>query len=102
MPEEEFTTYNIPYGRYLGYPECCVQAFGDKAIPVRLRPDPIFKHCMNGYVPCVECAKKLDSGELSKQDQIDKINSKRQCTVLFSEQHTLEEQEQIQLELWKF
>lgn len=45
-------------GRYLGYPECCLQAFGRDTCQVTKDKHPNGPWWGTGYVPCEACAAK--------------------------------------------
>jgi len=59
-------------GEFLGYPDCCIQAFLK-----RDKKPTSFKLRGTGYIPCEEC-NKLDEKTL-----IERIQSKRKCPVPF-------------------
>lgn len=63
--------YSIWLGRWLGYPECCIEAFltQDEA--------PVTAYEGTGYIPCVECRKK------SMRKLLTEIAIRRKCDTPF-------------------
>jgi hypothetical protein len=60
MERHEF----IEWGRYFGYPECCIQWFVENRVdkfpdlpPLTPQQDAI--HGNNGFIPCPTCAEKV-------------------------------------------
>jgi hypothetical protein len=90
-------TFNSIFGKYFGYPQCCIDAFGEAESIVFFedRPAIVQKHAANGYVPCEKCATDYENGI----NMLERINNNRSCSVPFAEKHTGEEQEQINQEL---
>jgi hypothetical protein len=88
-------TNNQLYGRYLGYPDCCIEAFGDVAIPFILRPEISRQASFEGFLPCPSCAKKLLAGDITYNEL---INPNRKCSVPFG-LHNHEQKLQISKEL---
>lgn len=91
-------TYNQIYGEYLGYPQCCIKAFGDVAIPYFMRPQIVQENTFNGFVPCIA---HCEMAYRDKQGLIALINQNRKCSVPFSEMVSFEDDLQIQVELNK-
>lgn len=52
-------------GKYLGYPDCCVEAFLNGSSD---RDDNI--HKSNGFLPCISCANKIRAKEIKIEDLI--------------------------------
>lgn len=90
------TTNNRNYGEYLGYPSCCIEFFGDVAVPYYERPSISIKMARNGYIPCPECAQKLQDNKISYEAL---INPNRKCSVPFSTTLTGQQMAQITQEL---
>jgi len=95
------TTYNRVYGEFLGYPECCIKAFGNQAIPHLLRSPEVKEATFNGFVPCQEHAVALNTYTLTREKLVKQINARRKCTVKFKIRHTQAEQDKISDELWE-
>jgi len=90
------TTNNFNFGKFLGYPDCCIEAFGDVAIPFVLRPQLTQMMTVNGFLPCVSCAEKLFNKETT-YDEL--INPNRKCSIPFKEETTVAEDDIIGQEL---
>ncbi len=73
-------TYNRINGEFLGYPECCIKAFGDMAIPLFQRPQGVRAAVVNGFVPCEHHANELNAGRITPEEL---INPNRQCSIPF-------------------
>lgn len=89
-------TMNSIYGKFLGYPECCIEEFGDVAIPFLFRMEITKKASVNGFLPCPSCAQKLLDGKVSYEEL---INPNRRCSVPFKIKPTPEDDEKINEEL---
>lgn len=83
-------TYNNLYGVFLGYPDCCIQSFGDIAIPYFMRPQLTKDASKQGFLPCESCAKKLLNNEIT-YDEL--INPNRMSNVPFTTEDYNEESE---------
>ena len=92
-------TYNRIYGEYLGYPDCCIKAFGDVAIFFTSRPMNVQLANKCGFVPCSKHANMLLNGEITYDKLIN--TSKRKCSVPFKEEFSNVERMQIMIELDK-
>lgn len=89
------TTYNFTYGKFFGYPQCCIEAFGDIAIPYFLRSEVSQSAACNGFLPCERCGEKLLNKRITYEEL---INLNRKCSVPFKLIHTSEEECQIKKE----
>lgn len=80
--KEAWYQENLPTGQALGYPECCIRAFGDNP-PQLMRGKPTKDEkrrykagCINGvftgFIPCAEHAKKIIQKEITLESLIDK------------------------------
>ena len=78
---EKWYRENLPSGRALGYPECCIRAFGNQP-PESMKGKPTkddkrrYKAgCINGvftgFIPCSEHAKQIVQGKITLQSLID-------------------------------
>ena len=90
---------NYRNGIFLGYPECCIKAFGDVAVFASQRPLLVRQQMFNGFIPCPDHAIGLEYNPESKEDFIAHINENRKCSVPFKQEHTREEQETIDKEI---
>lgn len=91
-------TCNRIYGEYLGYPSCCIKAFGDRAIPFVFRPKIVQEMTLNGFLPCEKHAMELRLGRIT-YDEL--INPHRKCSIPFkTENNTVEEYKIIGDELF--
>jgi hypothetical protein len=90
------TTNNYNFGKFLGYPKCCIEAFGDVAIPFVMRPTLTQMMTVNGFFPYVSCAEKLFNKEITYNEL---INPNRKCSVPFTETPTPQEDQIIGKEL---
>ena len=61
-------------GKYYGYPECCIKAFGRF-----IRPHPLQLEVTNhgGFVPCLRCSKLIIDGKIKIEDLI----QNRECEL---------------------
>ncbi len=89
-------TYNQTYGKFFGYPDCCIKSFGEIAILFLLRPTEVKQATLNGFVPCLACAKKLIAKQITYEEL---INPNRRCTIPFKPLHITQERLQIDNEL---
>ena len=92
--KNEWTKLNKPYGKELGYPDCCIKSFCDLP-PVLIRwlrkkniQIPYMKECYNasfidgyytGFIPCHKHAKQILKGKITLYDLIKDRN------ILFNE-----------------
>lgn len=84
------------WGRYFGFPNCCIKFFLDESGGdwwARKFYPKGFPLEGTGYIPCPECSKK------SEQELIDIINSNRYCLTEFPEMGDFEETEKHRQEL---
>ena len=82
---EQWTNENAPFGRELGYPECCIKEFCNQP-PVVLKnskptPNDIRRYkagCINGiftgFIPCIHHANKIISGTITLEKLIQNRN----------------------------
>lgn len=91
-------TLNGTYGRFLGYPDCCIKAFGDPVrVYFRSRPTVVQEQFRNGFLPCADCATKLADGSITHEEL---INPRRKCSVPFkSERMSMEDEAKVDEEL---
>lgn len=89
-------THNLIIGKFLGYPDCCIKAFGDVAIPFVFRPENVKRATRNGFLPCPKHALMLLNKEITYNEL---INVNRKCSVPFKEKPTVREDEQIDMEI---
>lgn len=90
-------TYNRINGEYLGYPSCCIEAFGDVAIPFFLRDKLTQEMAKDGFLPCPTCAQKLIL-ETTTYEEL--INPNRKCSIPFKpDAFTTADKVQIEKEL---
>lgn len=79
--QEKWFKINEPSGKILGYPDCCIKAFGDDAPEIMARTRPTKEHqqrykaaCINGeftgFIPCIEHAKQILAGKIQLADLI--------------------------------
>lgn len=73
--QKEWYDENAPFGRQLGYPECCIKAFCDDP-PILLRQRKITEDdrrrykagCINGvftgFIPCAHHAYEIVTGQI--------------------------------------
>ena len=87
---------NGKIGRFLGYPPCCIEAFGVVAVFFKDRPTIVQQAAKNNYIPCMECAIRLLADEETYNTL---INKNRHCSIPFKEEHTKSEAETIDLEI---
>jgi len=95
-PYKDHITRNAMYGDYLGYPKCCIENFGDIAIPFVMRHPDTQAAAKNGFLPCPAHAKQLLNKEVTYTEL---INPNRKCTVPFKVNMTHEERVQVSAEL---
>lgn len=71
---QEWTEINAPYGKELGYPNCCIKEFCDQPpalLKIATKADKIrYKAaCVNGqfkgFIPCLSHAKQINKGEIT-------------------------------------
>lgn len=71
--DNRFTGFKI-MGKFFGYPDCCIEFFVKRAKSIMLAQnqaefdkacnlDPSQDGYTQGFIPCVECAKKYPSGQ---------------------------------------
>ena len=84
--QQEWYELNAPTGRALGYPECCIKAFGNQPPKLLEISGPPTKQdikryqagCINGqftgFIPCGDHANKILSGQLALKDLIKNRN----------------------------
>jgi len=78
---EQWTEENEPIGKLLGYPDCCIKEFCNmppksmKGVPSE---DMVLKleagymnHQFTGFIPCLEHARKIKSGQITLESLID-------------------------------
>ena len=83
--QDDWYRENAPFGRELGYPECCIKAFCDQP-PILLKGKPSTQidrdryqaGCINGtftgFIPCAAHAKEILSGSRTLQSLIKNRN----------------------------
>lgn len=61
----------VEYGRYFGYPECCIRSFVRGPIFASDR-NPVQLKASNhtGFIPCVKHSKQVVSGKIKLEDLI--------------------------------
>lgn len=83
---DEWTSINSPVGHQLGYPKCCIDAFcAQPPLLMQLmgpteEDDARYKAShmdgkYTGFIPCIEHAKQVLSGEVQLSDLIDNRSS---------------------------
>jgi hypothetical protein len=90
------TTYNRINGEFLGYPDCCIKAFGDVAVNYSSRPVIVQSSACNGFLPCEEHAMQIAQKRITREEL---VNPNRKCSVPFKDVHTEQEQKTIHVEL---
>jgi hypothetical protein len=78
--QEKWFKINEPTGKALGYPDCCIKAFGDNAPELMTGKPPkevIQRYnagCINGvftgFIPCIEHAKQIIHGKIKLTELI--------------------------------
>lgn len=97
---KSLSTYNYYYGVFLGYPRCCIEYFGDVAIPLSFKHSLSREYAFNGFVPCPDCASKLKSHKVT-YDEL--INKDRFCRHKFrTHAQSIIESERVSQELTIF
>jgi hypothetical protein len=92
----EKVSHNENYGKYFGYPQCCIDAYGDRKIFFFTRPEIVQKATVQGFVPCEKHAKQLLDGEITYTELIN--TSARICPIGFKiTDDTRKEAEYIQI-----
>jgi hypothetical protein len=76
-PPAHLRTYE-DYGRYFGYPECCIAWFSAYA-GSRLTPKQSACHHNRGFIPCPACAETVTG------DTLHTLIADRQCPTPFPE-----------------
>lgn len=73
---EEWTVENAPYGKKLGYPDCCIKEFCEQS-PLVLKESKITQSDhdrfaaakidgeYSGFIPCIAHAKEILSGKIT-------------------------------------
>lgn len=59
----------VEYGRYYGYPECCIEAFCKKGFN-ELSPNQERVHKFKGFIPCESHSIQIINGEITLKDLI--------------------------------
>lgn len=83
--QQDWYNENAPFGRELGYPECCIKAFCDQPpallkgrLPTQIEKDRYKAGCINGeftgFIPCAEHAKEILIGKISLHSLIKNRN----------------------------
>jgi len=84
---EEWTNENTPFGKALGYPDCCIKEFCNQP-PILLKhskpsKDDIRKYKagflngqFTGFIPCLFHAKEIIAGKITLQSLIKNRNPK--------------------------
>jgi len=49
-------------GKYYGYPTCCIEDLCDRGFDKEPSPEQIKASSFSGFVPCVDCSKKVNEG----------------------------------------
>lgn len=73
--QEEWFEENAPYGKELGYPDCCIKEFCDQPPELLKKIHPskndVLRYkagCINGkftgFIPCVRHAKEIIAGKI--------------------------------------
>lgn len=83
------------WGKYFGFPDCCIDYFMVNAGNWDLRYSEGFPLQGTGYVPCPCCLNK------SEQELINTINSKRFCPTEFPHEGIFKEDEEYKNKLIK-
>lgn len=75
------------YGQYFGYPPCCIDSFCAWRHMTPEGKDGLqFRMSKHGFVPCMECALKIEIGEktaeglISNRAHFDKFPSDKRAT----------------------
>lgn len=74
--QEEWHKINTPYGKELGYPECCIKAFCDQPPELLKRSNPTkddkrrykagcIDGIFSGFIPCATHAKQITMGKIT-------------------------------------
>ncbi len=85
--QAEWFAENAPFGKALGYPDCCIKAFCDQP-PALLRNTGATKEdveryeagCIQGvytgFIPCIRHAREIKAGKCTLESLIKNRNSK--------------------------
>lgn len=81
--QKEWFDTNAPYGKELGYPDCCIKAFCDQppsSLKIATKNDKLRYEaaCVNGkfkgFIPCLAHAKQINAGEITLDSLIKNRN----------------------------